>query len=149
MENIAKLTSYGCYLDCDFETAKYPDDKIHIVGLLAEYVYDLEQRILHYDERYIKLWNEIETLRECVSKEFDQEQKISDLEAKLSLTEKALKLACRWINDIQEMDSDCPIYADCFRVEKDCDNWDCGNCDCSKFAIEHFKTKAKEMIKSE
>ena len=87
MENIAKSTSYGCYLDCDFETAKYPDDKTHIVGLLAEYVYDLEQRILHYDERYIKLWNEIETLRECVSKEFDQEQKISDLEAKLAESE--------------------------------------------------------------
>ena len=88
MENIAKSTSYGCYLDCDFETAKYPDDKTHIVGLLAEYVYDLEQRILHYDERYIKLWNEIETLRECVSKEFDQEQKIADLEAKLEESEK-------------------------------------------------------------
>ena len=88
MENIAKSTSYGCYLDCDFETAKYPDDKTHIVGLLAEYVYDLEQRILHYDERYIKLWNEIETLRECVSKEFDQDQKISDLEAKLAESEK-------------------------------------------------------------
>ena len=87
MENIAKSTSYGCYLDCDFETAKYPDDKTHIVGLLAEYVYDLEQRILHYDERYIKLWNEIETLRECVSKEFDQEQKIADLEAKLAESE--------------------------------------------------------------
>ena len=89
MENIAKSTSYGCYLDCDFETAKYPDDKTHIVGLLAEYVYDLEQRILHYDERYIKLWNEIETLRECVSKEFDQEQKISDLEVKLAECEKS------------------------------------------------------------
>ena len=89
MENIAKSTSYGCYLDCDYETAKYPDDKTHIVGLLAEYVYDLEQRILHYDERYIKLWNEIETLRECVSKEFDQEQKIADLEAKLAESEKS------------------------------------------------------------
>ena len=88
MENIAKLTSYGCYLDCDFATARYPDDKIHIVGLLAEYVYDLEQRILHYDERYAKLWREIETLRECVSKESDQEQKISDLEAKLAESEK-------------------------------------------------------------
>ena len=89
MENIAKSTSYGCYLDCDFETAKYPDDKTHIVGLLAEYVYDLEQRILHYDERYIKLWNEIETLRECVSKEFDKEQKIADLEAKLAECEES------------------------------------------------------------
>jgi hypothetical protein len=88
MENIAKLTSYGCYLDCDFETAKYPDDKIHIVGLLAEYVYDLEQRILHYDERHAKLWHEIETLRECVSKESDQDQKIADLEAKLAESEK-------------------------------------------------------------
>ena len=91
MENIAKSTSYGCYLDCDFETAKYPDDKTHIVGLLAEYVYDLEQRILHYDERYIKLWNEIETLRECVSKEFDQEQKIADIEAKLADSESKRK----------------------------------------------------------
>ena len=82
--------------------------------------------------------------------------KIKDIDSKcgivlerLELTEKALELACEWINDIQEMDSDCPIYADCFRVEKDCDNWDCGICDCSKFAIDHFKTKAKEMMKSE
>lgn len=96
MENIAKLTSYGCYLDCDFETAKYPDDKIHIVGLLAEYVYDLEQRILHYDERYAKLWHEIETLRECVSKESDQEQKISDLEAKLAESESKVAVGRFW-----------------------------------------------------
>ena len=106
MENIAKSTSYGCYLDCDFETAKYPDDKIHIVGLLAEYVYDLEQRILHYDERYIKLWNEIETLRECSSKEFDQDQKISDLEAKLAESE--LETA-RWQEHFEQarLDYDC------------------------------------------
>ena len=45
MKNIAKLTSYGCYLDCDFVTAKYPEDEIHIVGNVAEYVYDLEQKI--------------------------------------------------------------------------------------------------------
>lgn len=76
-------------------------------------------------------------------------KEIKRLKDQLALTEKALELACKWINDIQEMDGDCPIYADCFRVEKDCDNWDCGNCDCSKFAIEHFKTKAKEIIKSE
>ena len=183
MENIAKSTSYGCYLDCDFETAKYPDDKTHIVGLLAEYVYDLEQRILHYDERYIKLWNEIETLRECVSKEFDQEQKIADLEAKLAeceeehellidqfeeeteklrkqikqesdarkrfveevkelkqqlaITEKALELACREITGSCEYCSyktriECPVEADCLDEK-----------------INYFKTKAKEMMKSE
>lgn len=45
MENIAKLTSYGCYLDCDFVTAKYPEDETHIVGNVAEYVYDLEQKL--------------------------------------------------------------------------------------------------------
>ena len=181
MENIAKSTSYGCYLDCDFETAKYPDDKTHIVGLLAEYVYDLEQRILHYDERYIKLWNEIETLRECVSKEFDQEQKIADLEAKLAdsekkaysrghsqrdianeiklnalredvankekrivelkqqlaISEKALELACREITGSCEYCSyktriECPVEADCLDEK-----------------INYFKTKAKEIIKSE
>lgn len=74
---------------------------------------------------------------------------IKSQKEQLTLMEKALELACEWINDIQEMDSDCPIYADCFRFEKDCDNWDCRNCDCSKFSIDHFKTKAKEMIKSE
>ena len=74
------------------------------------------------------------------------EGKLKVAKDQLALTEKALELACKWINDIQEMDSDCPIYADCFRVEKDCDSWDCRNCDCSKFAIEHFKTKAKEII---
>lgn len=40
---IAKLTSYGCYLDCEFITAKFPDENIHIVGDVAEYVYDLER----------------------------------------------------------------------------------------------------------
>jgi hypothetical protein len=45
MKNIAKSTSYGCYLDCDFVTAKYPEDETHIVGNVAEYVYDLEQKI--------------------------------------------------------------------------------------------------------
>lgn len=120
MENIAKSTSYGCYLDCDFETAKYPDDKIHIVGLLAEYVYDLEQRILHYDERYIKLWNEIETLRECVSKEFNQKQKISDLEAKLAESEHSLKCTidhyekyCAELNSQNVM-----LYASAFNLKQ-------------------------------
>lgn len=72
-----------------------------------------------------------------------------EVEDKLKLTQKALELACKWINNIQKMDSDCPIYADCFRVEKDCDNWDCKNCDCSKFSIDHFTTKASEVIESE
>ena len=40
---IAKLTSYVCYLDCEFITAKFPDENVHIVGDVAEYVYDLEQ----------------------------------------------------------------------------------------------------------
>ena len=117
MENIAKSTSYGCYLDCDFETAKYPDDKTHIVGLLAEYVYDLEQRILHYDERYIKLWNEIETLRECVSKEFDQEQKIADLEAKLAEKEKENKT----LKDIRTLERVVPRNAQLNKLSnRDC-----------------------------
>ena len=137
MENIAKSTSYGCYLDCDFETAKYPDDKTHIVGLLAEYVYDLEQRILHYDERYIKLWNEIETLRECVSKEFDQDQQITDLQKQLAVTKKALELACEEITGSCEYCSyktmiECPVEADCLDEK-----------------INHFKTKAKEMLENE
>ena len=137
MENIAKSTSYGCYLDCDFETAKYPDDKTHIVGLLAEYVYDLEQRILHYDERYIKLWNEIETLRECVSKEFDQDQQITDLQSQLTIIQKALELACREITGSCEYCSyktriECPVEADCLDEK-----------------INYFKTKAKEMLENE
>lgn len=40
---IAKLTSYGCYLDCEFTTAKFLDENVHIVGDVAEHVYDLEQ----------------------------------------------------------------------------------------------------------
>lgn len=42
-DKIAKLTSYGSYLDCEYITAKYPEYESHIVGDLAEYVYDLEQ----------------------------------------------------------------------------------------------------------
>ena len=44
-DKIAKLTSYGSYLDCEYITAKYPEDESHIVGDLAEYVYDLEQEV--------------------------------------------------------------------------------------------------------
>ena len=54
-DKIAKLTSYGSYLDCQYITAKYPDDDSHIVGDLAEYVYDLEQKIEEQCEEIEKL----------------------------------------------------------------------------------------------
>lgn len=67
---------------------------------------------------------------------------------KIDILEKALELACKWLNDYQYFDSDCPRYSDCFNVENS-KFWDCENCDCSQIAIEYFKTKAKEMMKSE
>lgn len=106
----------------------------------------LKETIDHYEKHCSEL-NHQRVLVYAAAHNYEDACKL--LQHKLSLTEKALELACKWINDTQEMDSDCPIYADCFRVEKDCDNWDCRNCDCSKFSIDHFKTKAKEMIKSE
>ena len=54
-DKIAKLTSYGTYLDCEYITAKYPDDDGHIVGDLAEYVYDLEQKIEEQYEEIVKI----------------------------------------------------------------------------------------------
>ena len=100
-------------------------------------------------ERWVNLCLKLDNIDNSDLIDMATQKKFAELKDQLALTEKALELACKWINDTQEMDSDCPIYADCFRVEKDCDNWDCENCDCSKFAIEHFKTKAKEMMKSE
>ena len=113
---------------------------------LEEYKQSLKETIDHY-EKYCSEINHQNVMVYAAARNYEDKCKL--LQDQLALTQKALELACKWINDIQEMDSDCPIYADCFRVEKDCDNWDCGICDCSKFAIEHFKTKAKEMIKSE
>ena len=54
-DKIAKLTSYGSYLDCEYITAKYPEDESHIVGDLAEYVYDLEQKIEEQCEEIVKI----------------------------------------------------------------------------------------------
>lgn len=83
---------------------------------------------------------------ECVGSYYKEE--IPKLNQQISDLEKALELACKWLNDYQYFDSDCPRYSDCFNVENS-KFWNCSNCDCSKLAIEHFKTKAKEMMKSE
>ena len=78
MKNIAKLTSYGCYLDCDFVTAKYPEEETHIVGNVAEYVYDLEQKISDLEAKLAEKEKENElmakTLRmtKCIEKEINQ-----------------------------------------------------------------------------
>lgn len=74
-----------------------------------------------------------------------KDEQIADLKNQLALTEKALELACEYLNDYQYFDSDCPRYSDCHEIENS-KFWDCSNCDCSKLAIEHFKTKAKEII---
>ena len=80
MKNIAKLTSYGCYLDCDFVTAKYPEEETHIVGNVAEYVYDLEQKISDLEAKLAEKEKENElmakTLRmtKFVEKEINQDK---------------------------------------------------------------------------
>ena len=107
-----------------------------LLPYVLEYVSDLETKLADLQQEQVKEMQE-------------HQETMHVADNTIKMLEKALELACKWTNDIQEMDSDCPIYADCFRVEKDCDNWDCGNCDCSKFAIDHFKTKAKELMKSE
>ena len=61
-DKIAKLTSYGSYLDCEFITSKYPDDESHIVGDLAEYVYDLEQKIEKQEKEIKDRLNQIRDL---------------------------------------------------------------------------------------
>lgn len=96
MKNIAKLTSYGCYLDCDFTTAKYPDDKTHIVGNLAEYVYDLEHEVSNLrlqvkvnDKHIVEQNKEIENLKkfdelnknffDLIKNSFKKPEKFDDL----------------------------------------------------------------------
>lgn len=78
MKNIAKLTSYGCYLDCDFITAKYPEDEIHIVGNVAEYVYDLEHKISDLEAKLAEKEKEL-TAKETLNQIFkdNREAKIS------------------------------------------------------------------------
>jgi hypothetical protein len=62
--------------------------------------------------------------------------------------EKALEMACEYLNDYQYFDSDCPRYNDCYEIENS-KFWDCEDCDCSKLALNYFKTKAEETMKSE
>lgn len=79
---IAKLTSYGSYLDCEYITAKYPEDESHIVGDLAEYVYDLEQENekLKQDKEHLN-YHLIDKNCECELLKLDQNQKaIAELE---------------------------------------------------------------------
>ena len=72
-------------------------------------------------------------------KEFAEEkdQQITDLQKQLAITEKALELACKEITGSCEYCSyktriECPVEADCLDEK-----------------INYFKTKAKEMMKSE
>ena len=118
------------------DTDVFEDYSNKLLELFNRVIADLETKLADMEQEQIKEMQE-------------HQEAMHVADNTIKMLEKALELACEWINDIQEMDSDCPIYADCFRVEKDCDNWDCGICDCSKFAIDHFKTKAKEMMKSE
>lgn len=74
MKNIAKLTSYGCYLDCDFATARYPGDETHIVGNVAEYVYDLEKKLSDLEA---KLAESEEQLKEELIREKGLERALS------------------------------------------------------------------------
>ena len=72
-------------------------------------------------------------------KEFAEEkgQQITDLQSQLTIIQKALELACREITGSCEYCSyktriECPVEADCLDEK-----------------INYFKTKAKEMMKSE
>lgn len=81
-DKIAKLTSYGSYLDCEYITAKYPDNESHIVGDLAEYVYDLEQEIekLKQDKEHLN-YHLIDKNCECeLLKQSQNQTAIAELE---------------------------------------------------------------------
>lgn len=97
MEKIAKLTSYGCYLDCDFVTAKYPDDEVHIVGNVAEYVYDLENKLYDLEYKHSNLQEKYEHLEGWHDAVLGE---AIEFENKLRLTEKALELACQTIKSM-------------------------------------------------
>ena len=67
----------------------------------------------------------------------EKDQQITDLQKQLAITEKALELACKEITGSCEYCSyktriECPVEADCLDEK-----------------INYFKTKAKEMMKSE
>ena len=49
-DKLAKLTSYGCYIDAEVVMANYPNDKKHIVGDVAEHLYDVEQLLEDAEE---------------------------------------------------------------------------------------------------
>ena len=67
----------------------------------------------------------------------EKDQQIAELQKQLAITEKALELACKEITGSCEYCSyktriECPVEADCLDEK-----------------INYFKTKAKEMMKSE
>ena len=77
------------------------------------------------------------TKKQLVDWSFKREAQIFDLKDQLALTEKALELACKEITGSCEYCSykttiECPVEANCLDEK-----------------INYFKTKAKEMMKSE
>lgn len=74
-DKIAKLTSYGSYLDCEYITARYPDNESHIVGDLAEYVYDLEQEIEKCNDEWREICDgKLETINRLIEEKHELQQ---------------------------------------------------------------------------
>ena len=93
---------------------------------------DVEQKLREIERKYGGFAN-FELITLCNGKD----KYIADLQSQLAITEKALELACKEITGSCEYCSyktriECPVEADCLDEK-----------------INYFKTKAKEMMKSE
>ena len=120
---------------------------------IMHYDYESRKRVFRLNGRDVTV--EIERLLEAHEKEivstkcklFQLDMTIQQrLQNQLALTEKALELACVELNK--------NINDKCEYCEYKENNIDYGSCDCDEQfetdrTVNHFKTKAKEMMKSE
>lgn len=106
--------------------------EVRYVGDWISYIYDNETKeaVRIGNEDFVRLLNK-------------QDKQISDLEQQLSLTEKALELACEELYDSDSIS----ICAYCpYDIQDEC----AGECPQNTKVLEkYFKTKAKEIVESE
>lgn len=106
-DKLAKLTSYGCYIDSDFITAKYPDDKIHIVGDIAEHLYDVEQLLEETEEEIDNLELQLREQYQLVDDYSNKNKKLRKKYYKMR-DEYNKNNALRWVTSFKEIWSSVP-----------------------------------------
>lgn len=155
----------GCCMEnCTFESKGYCPVR-YVKGLLEEKDKVIEQlekenkvnvkelatmfntKIINDNGELKKQIKELQEQNERLKNWYNEKAgECAELQHQLALTEKALELACKELN--KNIDDKCEY---CEYKEN---NIDYGSCDCDEQfetdrTVDYFKTKAKEMIKSE